>query len=94
MHLKFALALSAVLLTGCSAIASKTNSLSDERIVSLSAGTIGVSPGDLSLIDRRTEGVNTYARVKTKAGVSYACTINGGNLLSFGMTNPPVCNRN
>lgn len=94
MSIKFTLAIAATLLTGCSAIATKTNSLSDERILSLSAGTIGVSPAELSLIDRRTEGVSTYARVKTRAGVSYACTINGGNLLSFGMTNPPVCNRN
>jgi hypothetical protein len=25
-------------------------------------------------------------------GKTYACTVNGGNLFSFGMTNPPVCN--
>jgi hypothetical protein len=51
-----------------------------------------MSPSDLTLLERRTEGVNTYVTLKAKSGKTYACTVNGGNLLSFGMTNPPVCN--
>ena len=43
------------------------------------------------LIERRTEGTNTYVTLKARNGKTYACTVNGGNLLSFGMTNPPVC---
>ena len=42
---------------------------------------------------RRTEGTNTYVNVRTGNRQSHACIINGGNMLSFGMTNPPVCSR-
>lgn len=80
-----------LIVTGCSAVATKTNTLSDERILSETGGTLGISPSDLTLVDRRTEGVNTYVTVKTKDGKTFACTVNGGNLFSFGMTNPPIC---
>lgn len=94
MNFRIVAAAAAVcLLAGCSSIAAKTNRLSDERILSQTAGVIGTSPGELRLVDRRTEGTNTYVTVRTAAGASYACVINGGNLLSFGMTNPPVCNK-
>ena len=76
---------------GCSSIASCTNSLSDERILSETGGVLGLSPSELTLIERRTEGTNTYVTLKARNGKTYACTVNGGNLLSFGMTNPPVC---
>ncbi|WP_449302099.1 hypothetical protein [Pseudoxanthomonas mexicana] len=76
---------------GCSSIASRTNSLSDERILSETGGVLGLSPSELTLVERRTEGTNTYVTLKTRNGKIYACTVNGGNLLSFGMTNPPVC---
>ena len=79
-------------LAGCSAVASKTNTLSDERILSETSGVLGMSPSDLTLLERRTEGVNTYVTLKAKSGKTYDCTVNGGNLISFGMTNPPVCN--
>ena len=79
-------------LTACSAVATKTNTLSDERILSETGGVLGLSPSDLTLVDRRTEGVNTYVTLKASHGKTYSCTVNGGNLFSFGMTNPPVCN--
>nr|WP_298130102.1 hypothetical protein [uncultured Pseudoxanthomonas sp.] len=79
-------------LTGCAAVATKTNTLSDERILSETGGVLGLSPSELTLVERRTEGVNTYVTLKTSGGKTYACTVNGGNLFSFGMTNPPVCN--
>ena len=87
-----ALAVGCVFLGGCSAIATKTNSLTDADILSKTSGVLGLSPSDLTLVNRRTEGVNTYATIKANSGKTYACTVNGGNLLSFGMTNPPVCN--
>ena len=87
-----ALAAGCGLVSGCSAIATKTNSLSDADILSKTSGVLGLSPSDLTLVNCRTEGVNTYATLKAKSGKTYACTVNGGNLLSFGMTNPPVCN--
>jgi hypothetical protein len=89
-----ALALVALIsLGGCGSIASSTNSLSDERLKSEAAGAIGLSPDALSLLNRRTEGTNTYYAVKARDGKEYDCIINGGNLLSFGMTNPPSCKR-
>jgi hypothetical protein len=81
------------MLSGCGSIASSTNSLSDDRLKTEAAGSIGLSPGDLSLLNRRTEGTNTFYAVKARDGKEYNCVINGGNLLSFGMTNPPNCKR-
>ena len=68
--------------------------LSDDRIVSNTAGVLGVSPADVTILDRRADGpTNTYYVARTKKGIEYACVINGGGLLAGGMTNPPVCNR-
>ncbi|MDR7333072.1 hypothetical protein [Roseateles asaccharophilus] len=89
-----ALALAALLtLGGCSSIAQSTNNLSDERLKSEAAGALGLQPSQLTLLNRRTEGTNTFYAVKGQDGKEYSCTLNGGNLLSFGMTNPPSCNR-
>ena len=85
------LAVACVATLGCSSIASRTNSLSDERILSETGGVLGLSPSDLTLVERRTEGTNTFVTLKARNGKTYACTVNGGNLLSFGITNPPVC---
>jgi len=82
-----------VALTGCSAIAAKTNVLDDDKIKSQSAGALGYEPSQLTLVSRRTEGTNTYANLKTSDGKEFVCIINGGNLLSMGMTNPPACNK-
>jgi hypothetical protein len=88
------LALAALLaLGGCSSIAGSTNRLSDDRLKSEAAGALGLSPGELALLNRRTEGTNTFYAVKARDGKEYNCIINGGNLLSFGMTNPPSCKR-
>lgn len=81
------------LFTGCASLASSTNMLSDEDIVSQTSGAMGYSPADVTLVSRRTEGVNTYTELKTKDGTQFSCIVNGGNLLSMGMTNPPVCNK-
>lgn len=76
---------------GCATIATKTNVLSDERIKSETSGVLGYAPNDLTILDRRTEGVNTYVRLRAKDKKEFNCTINGGNLLSMGVTNPPMC---
>ena len=78
-------------LAGCNSIASSTNTLTDEQIKSQSAGALGFSPSDLSIVSRRTEGTNTYVALKTNDNQQFNCIINGGNLLSLGMTNPPSC---
>ncbi|MBL8516774.1 MAG: hypothetical protein JNM76_07365 [Betaproteobacteria bacterium] len=80
-------------LAGCATVAGGTNMLTDERIVAESAGALGLAPSDLALLSRRTAGTNTYATLRGKDKAEYACVINGGNLLSFGMVNPPTCSR-
>ncbi|MGJ9419678.1 hypothetical protein ACHAC9_18285 [Massilia sp. CMS3.1] len=84
-------ALFVTLLSGCSTVAEKTNFLSDADIKSKVAGTLGHASDAITLIDRRTEGTNTYVTVRVKAGKEFACTLNGGNLLSAGIVNPPTC---
>lgn len=83
----------AFIAAGCTTIATKTNVLSDERIKSETAGVLGYAPNDLTILDRRTEGVNTYVRLRAKDKKEFNCTINGGNLLSMGVTNPPMCGK-
>ncbi len=78
---------------GCATVAENTTVISDERLVSQSAGALGYSPSDLTITSRRTEGVNTYVNLKAKDKKEFTCVINGGNLLTFGVTNPPQCNR-
>lgn len=77
----------------CTSVAEKSNMLSDERVIAESAGTLGLAPADLKLLSRHTSGTNTFATLRGRDGKEYSCTINGGNLLSFGMTNPPSCQR-
>ncbi|TWT21504.1 hypothetical protein FQY83_06680 [Luteimonas marina] len=77
----------------CSTLASSTNTLSDDKIRSESAGALGYEPSDLSIVSRRTEGTNTYVNLKANDNKEFTCIINGGNLLTFGMTSPPRCNK-
>lgn len=93
MTKKLFAALCAAILAGCSTVAEKTNFVSDESLKSQAAGAIGYAPADLTLVTRRTEGTNTYAMLRTKDKKEFACTINGGNLLTMGMVNPPVCTK-
>lgn len=78
---------------GCSTIASSTNMLTDEKIKSQSAGALGYEPSELSIVSRRTEGTNTYVNLMAADKKEFTCVINGGNFLSMGMTNPPVCSK-
>jgi hypothetical protein len=78
-------------LAGCAAIAERTNSLSDERVLAETAGVLGYSPSQLQLVARRTSGTNTYAELRADNGNEFNCIINGGNLATFGAINPPSC---
>lgn len=79
--------------TGCSTIAASTNMLSDEKVLSASAGTLGYEPSELVILSRRTEGTNTYVSLKSNDKKEFTCIINGGNILSMGMINPPMCSK-
>jgi len=78
---------------GCSTIAEKTNILTDEKILSQTSGALGYSPNDLTIMDRRIDGTNTYVNLKAKDKKEFTCIINGGNFLTMGMTNPPMCGK-
>lgn len=80
--------ISGILLGGCA-----STILSNERITSETAGALGVSPEELTIQNRRTEMTNTYYTAKTKTGKEYTCIINGGNILTAGMINPPMCSK-
>jgi hypothetical protein len=82
----------ALLFSGCASIAgSSSKMLTDDRIKAETSGALGYQPEDLALTSRRTEGLNTYASLKARDGKEFTCIINGGNWLSMGMTNPPMC---
>ena len=82
-----------LLTSGCTTIAGSTNALSDDRIRAETSGVLGYAPADLSIVSRRTEGTNTYVALKANDGKEFNCIVNGGNLLTLGMTNPPSCNK-
>jgi hypothetical protein len=83
--------LTAAMLCSCAVVAEKTNFMSDSDIKSKVAGTLGYTPDEITLVNRRTEGTNTYAVVRVRDKKEFACTLNGGNLLSAGIVNPPTC---
>jgi hypothetical protein len=87
----FSICAAFVSISGCSTIAERTNMLTDDQIKSQTAGALGYSPTDLSITSRRTEGVNTYVNLIATNHKEYTCILNGGNLLTMGMTNPPQC---
>jgi hypothetical protein len=95
MLLRNAVIISCLMLsmTGCSTIAASTNTLTDDRIKSETGGALGFSPDQMTIVNRRTEGLNTYVQLKANTGQEFNCTISGGNLLSFGMVNPPLCSK-
>lgn len=78
-------ALAAFTLSGCAA-----QMLSNARIADNTAGILGVAPSEVTISDRREVFPNTYYSARVR-GASYACTINGGNALSFSMINTPSC---
>jgi hypothetical protein len=80
-------------ITGCDTIAQKTNMLTDEKILAETSGTLGYQPKDLTIVSRRTEGTNTYVNLLATNKKEYTCLINGGNILTYGMINPPQCAR-
>ena len=85
--------LASLILSGCSSIASNTNILSDDKIKSSTAATLGYSKDDIVIIEKVIEGTNTYVSLRAKDKKEFKCVINGGNLLTFGMTNSPICGK-
>lgn len=91
IHQPLALIAVTTLLAACGTIAENTNNLSDDSIAHQTAGVLGYAPSDLTVVSRRTSGVNTYVEIRADDGQSFNCIVNGGNLLSLGLTNSPSC---
>lgn len=83
-----ALAGVATLISGCA-----SQLLSEDKIKLNTSGVLGVAPTDVTISNRRDDTMSTYYTATTNTGVRYACVISGGNFVTLGLTNPPVCNR-
>jgi hypothetical protein len=79
--------------SACSTIASSTNMLTDQRIKAETSGALGMEPSDITIVHRRTEGPNTYVNLLASNKQEYTCVIDGGDLLTLGMTNAPQCSK-
>jgi UDP-N-acetylglucosamine enolpyruvyl transferase len=74
-------------LSGC------VSTLSDDRIREETSAALGVPAGEITISNVRQEMTNTFYTATTRSGAQYACILNGGNIMTLGMTNPAVCNR-
>ena len=84
--IRLAFALVPMVLAGCA-----STILSDDRIKSNTALALGVPPEQITISNRNYDGMtNTYYTASTGSH-TYACTINGGTVMSMGITNPPTC---
>lgn len=84
---------STFLIVGLSIVSSCANDmLSTSRVQTSVAGAIGVPVSDVTIIDQHADGpTNTVILAQTRTGRRYACSINGGGVLTLGMTNGTFC---
>ena len=90
MHL-----LPVALLLACIPLASCADQLlSDDRAIGSISGSLGIPASEVRVVGRRADGpTNTNFIVETEKNGRYVCTINGGNVMTFGMTNGAACRR-
>src|ERR1700741_2357181 len=75
-------------------VACQDRMLSDDRLTTNTAEVVGVSPSELTISNRRTEGpANTYYIARTTSGVQYVCVVNDGGILPARTITPPSCDR-
>ena len=68
--------------------------LGNDRARDSIAGSLGLPETDVTIVDRRSDGpTNTNFIVDTRASGRFVCTINGGNIMTLGMTNGAACRR-
>ena len=80
-------------ISGCGTIAEKTNMLSDTDLTNKAAASIGYAPADVTLVNKTLDGTNTYFTVRSNDGKVFNCMVNGGNILTMGLTNPTSCTK-
>ena len=81
-----ALVLAPVALASCS-----NTMLPDDKIRTETASVLGVAPDQVAISSRNSDGVSDTSYLATANNRTYSCTINGGTVLSLGMSNAPVC---
>ncbi len=68
--------------------------LGSDRAKDSISGSLGLPAADVTIVERRADGpTNTNFIVDTRANGRFVCTINGGNIMTFGMTNGAFCRR-
>lgn len=68
--------------------------LGSDRAKDSISGSLGLPAADVTIVERRADGpTNTNFLVDTRANGRFVCTINGGNIMTFGMTNGAFCRR-
>ncbi len=68
--------------------------LGNDRARDSISGALGLLSTDVTVVERRADGpTNTNFIVDTRANGRFVCTINGGNIMTFGMTNGAFCRR-
>lgn len=75
-------------------VACQDGRFSDVRLTTDTAEVVGVSPTELTISNRRTEGpVDTYYIATTASGAQYVCVLRGGGILDAGPPKIPSCDR-
>lgn len=68
--------------------------LGNDRAQNSISGALGLPAADVTIVERRADGpTNTNFVVDTRTNGRFVCTINGGNIATFGMTNGAACRR-
>jgi hypothetical protein len=67
--------------------------LSDDRIRDDTAVALNMPAAAVVISDRRYDGYGTTYYTASNHRAVFRCRIEGGNLNSFGLTNPPECSR-
>lgn len=68
--------------------------LGSDRARDSISGSLGLPAADVTIVERRADGpTNTNFLVDTRSNGRFVCTINGGNILTFGLTNGASCPR-
>jgi Putative peptidoglycan binding domain len=76
---------------GCATVYGGAN-LTDDAIKTDVALSLGLTPADITIVTRQTEGPNTFVNVKTKNNRELVCRFIGGGWGTLGMRTAPSCN--
>lgn len=74
-------------LSGCVSV------IGSERLRAEAALALHVPEESVSVDDIRFSGLNHYYTARVHGRGSFECLMNGGTILSYGLTNPAVCRR-